>query len=90
MISTVRRSRLCCAFLTSATRALRALGSDRWGRLEVGRPEEERADLAAGRAEVLPDALFEGGLVGDFLATVSFGRCAGERPTRAPGSTDGE
>ena len=95
IISTVRRSRLCCAFLTSATRALRALGSLRWGRLEVGRPDVGRpdvgrADPAAGRAEVLPDVLFEGGLVGGFLATVSFGRCAGERRTRAPGSTDGE
>jgi hypothetical protein len=71
IISTVRRSRLFCAFLTSATRALRAAVSVR---ADVGRPEP-----AAGRAEVGPGEAAERfeGLVGGFLATVSFGRGAG-------------
>src|SRR6478609_296839 len=77
IIRTVRRSRLFCAFWTSATRALRPDGSLRWGRLEVGRPEDCRPEPAAGRAEDFPDEVwaepFEGGLVGGFLATVSFG-----------------
>src|SRR6478735_5002266 len=91
IIRTVRRSRLFCAFWSSATRALRLDGSLRCGRLEVGRPEDCRPEPAAGRAEDFPDELwaepfevwgepfevwaepFEGGLVGGFLATVSFG-----------------
>src|SRR6476646_6074718 len=77
IIRTVRRSRLFCAFWTSATRALRPDGSLRWGRLEVGRPEDCRPEPAAGRAEDFPDEVwaepFVGGLVGGFLATVSFG-----------------
>src|SRR6478672_10504357 len=58
IIRTVRRSRLFCAFWTSATRALRPDGSLRWGRLEVGRPEDCRPEPAAGRAEDFPDELW--------------------------------
>jgi hypothetical protein len=80
IMSTVRRSRLRCTFLTSATRALREPGSFRGGRAEEGRsdPEDARPEPAPGRADfaVEPDV---GELVGGFLATVSFGRCAGGR-----------
>jgi hypothetical protein len=72
MIITVRRSRLFCAFLTSATRAFREAESLRCGRLDVGRPEDGRPEPAAGRADFAAE-LFVGGLVGGFLATVSFG-----------------
>jgi 3-methyladenine DNA glycosylase/8-oxoguanine DNA glycosylase len=78
-MSTVRRSRLCCAFLTSATRALREPESARDERAEPPRVVAvARPELAAGRADlgvelVEPVVLDAGGLVGGFLATVSFG-----------------